>query len=342
MATAMQELCKNLNIKQNISTMYHPQTDGQSERTNQWLEQYLQIFRNGAQMDWSRWLPLAQYTHNAWPSATTGKSPFELIMGHIPYVHVGKTHSLAPAVNSRLAQTKAMRQAAQQVITHAQQITIRATKYRPFEEGQKVWLEATHLKTTHPMAKLSPRRYRPFEITKKLSHMVYQLSIPQQWKIHDVFHTALLTPYKETEEHGPNYHKPPPDVIEGELEWEVEQITGARCFGQSRQLQYQVRWVGYSDAHDTWETADDIHAPQLTADFWKGNQVLAQELAYKPTPIDERQTSSLSISLMTTHGSDHASQCHHHPSQVTSDEEHPHPASSNNGGSNSEPDPDGR
>ncbi len=307
----MRELCRNLNIKQNISTAYHPQTDGQSKRTNQWLEQYLRIFGNRAQTDWAKWLPLAQYTHNAWPSAATGKSPFKLIMGHVPYAHVGKTHSLAPAVDSRLAQTKAMRQAAQQAITHAQQITIRATKYKPFKEGQKVWLEATHLKTTHPTAKLSPRRYGPFEITKKLSHVVYQLRIPQQWKIHDVFHTALLTPYKETEEHGPNYHEPPPDVIEGEPEWEVEQIVGARRFGCSRRLQYRVRWTGYSDAHDTWETADDVHAPQLTVDFWKGNQALAKRIAYKPTPDEEKGTNSLSISLMTTNGSDHDNQ--HHP-----------------------------
>ncbi len=161
----MKELCRNLNIKQNISTTYHPQMDGQSERTNQWLEQYLRIFGNGVQTDWAKWLPLAQYTHNAWPSATTGKSPFELIMGHVPYVHMGKTHSLAPAIDSRLAQTKAMRQVVQQAITHAQQITVRATKYEPFEEGQKVWLEVTHQKTMHLMAKLGPKRYGPFEIT---------------------------------------------------------------------------------------------------------------------------------------------------------------------------------
>ncbi len=104
MATAMRELCRNLNIKQNISTTYHPQMDGQSEPTNQWLEQYLRIFGNGAQTDWAKWLLLAQYMHNTWPSATTGKSPFELIMGHIPYAHVGKTHSLAPAIDSRLTQ----------------------------------------------------------------------------------------------------------------------------------------------------------------------------------------------------------------------------------------------
>src|SRR6266446_7064870 len=290
-------------------------------------------------MDWAKWLPLAQYTHNTWPSATTGKSPFELIMGHVPYAHMGKTHSLTPAVNSRLAQTKAMRQAAQQAIMHAQQITIRATKYKPFNEGQKVWLEATHLKTTHPTAKLSLRRYGPFEITKKLSHVVYQLCIPQQWKIHDVFHTALLTPYKEMEEHGLNYHEPPPDVIEGKLEWEVEQIVGARRFGRSRWLQYRVRWTGYSNAHDTWETVDDVHAPQLTVDFWKGNQALAKQIAYKPTTSEGKETNSLSISLMTTNGPNNDNRHHSrsHQSRVASNEEHPDSPPSDDGGSDPEP-----
>ncbi len=166
--------------RQNISMAYHPQMDRQSERTNQWLEQYLRIFRNGAQTDWAKWLLLAQYTHNAWPSVAMGKAPFKLIMGHIPYAHIRKTHSLAPAINSRLPQTKAMRQAAQQAIMHVQQLMIRATRYKPFEEKQKVWLEATNLKMMHPTTKLSPRRYGLFKITKKLSHVVYQLHIPQQ------------------------------------------------------------------------------------------------------------------------------------------------------------------
>ena len=67
-----------LGIKQNISTAYHPQIDGQSERSNQWVEQYLRIYTNGTQDDWSDWLPITQYTYNAWPSDTTGKTPFEL------------------------------------------------------------------------------------------------------------------------------------------------------------------------------------------------------------------------------------------------------------------------
>ncbi len=115
---------------------------------------------------------------------------------------------------------------------------------------------------------------------------------------------SLLTPYKETEEHGPNYHEPPPDVIEGKPEWEVEQIVGARRFRRTRWLQYQVKWVRYSNTHDTWETVDDVHALQLTVEFWKGNQALAKEIAYKPPRNDKEETIPLSISLMTTHGTD--------------------------------------
>ena len=80
-STFSRELCRTLGITQNISTAYHPQTDGQSERTNQRLEQYLHIFIDYHQQNWASLLPLAQYTLNAWPNATTKKAPFELIMG---------------------------------------------------------------------------------------------------------------------------------------------------------------------------------------------------------------------------------------------------------------------
>ena len=83
-STFSRELCRTLGITQNISMAYHPQTDGQSEHTNQQLEQYLHIFIDYHQQNWAPLLPLAQYTLNAWPNATTKKAPFELIMGHIP------------------------------------------------------------------------------------------------------------------------------------------------------------------------------------------------------------------------------------------------------------------
>jgi len=78
------EMCSLLGIKQNISTAYHPQTDGQSERTNQSLEQYLRLYCGTHQKEWAAWLPLAQYTRNSWPNASTKKTPYELILGYTP------------------------------------------------------------------------------------------------------------------------------------------------------------------------------------------------------------------------------------------------------------------
>ena len=67
--------------------VYHPQTDSQSERSNQWLEQYLCIYGNFQQNDWVQYLPLAQYVYNTWPSSTMGMTPFELLMGFMPRIH---------------------------------------------------------------------------------------------------------------------------------------------------------------------------------------------------------------------------------------------------------------
>jgi hypothetical protein len=78
------EICKITSINQNISTAYHPQTDGQSERTNQTLETYLRIFCNEQQNDWAIWLPMAQFALNSRPSHTTKIPPFEALIGIIP------------------------------------------------------------------------------------------------------------------------------------------------------------------------------------------------------------------------------------------------------------------
>jgi hypothetical protein len=94
--------------------------------------------------------------------------------------------------------------------------------------GSKVWLEGANLKLTHPKAKLDAKRYGPFLITKAISPVVFQLALPPQWRIHDVFHASLLTPYKETEEYGENFMQPPPELIEGQEEYEVEQIIDSR------------------------------------------------------------------------------------------------------------------
>ena len=86
------ELCKVLQIKQNLCSAYHPQTDGLAEWTNQWVEQYLRIFGNGLQNDWADHLPMVQFVHNTWPYKVTKQSPFKLLIGNN-----ARTVILAPA-----------------------------------------------------------------------------------------------------------------------------------------------------------------------------------------------------------------------------------------------------
>jgi Chromo (CHRromatin Organisation MOdifier) domain len=76
------------------------------------------------------------------------------------------------------------------------------------------------------------------------------------------------TPYKETEEHGDNFAQPPLELIEGQEEYEVEQIVNSRRQGHARKLQYLLRWKGYSCAHDSWQDATEVHAPKLIKEYY--------------------------------------------------------------------------
>ena len=81
------------------------------------------------------------------------------------------------------------------------------------------------------MPKLTPKCHGPFTIAKRVSPVAYQLKLPMAWTIHDIFHASLLTPYHKTTEHGTNYTRPPPDLIEDAEEYEVEAIVNHHHFG---------------------------------------------------------------------------------------------------------------
>jgi Integrase zinc binding domain len=234
----IRELCKQLRIEQNISMAYHPQTDGQSERTNQWLEQYLRVYGNFQQNNWAALLPLAQFVHNSWPSDVTKRTPFDLLMGFMPKLWITKTALTLPEVERRKEWLQISRDCAQEAIKKAQSMVMKHNKqqrghkaYKPYKEGDLVWLDGKNLHTSHPVAKLAPKHWGPFKVIDVINPVSFCLEIPIQWKqkkIHPVFHASLLSPYKEMEEHGTNYPEPPPDLIEGEEEYEVEEILGSR------------------------------------------------------------------------------------------------------------------
>jgi hypothetical protein len=86
-------------------------------------------------------------------------------------------------------------------------------------------------------------------------------------KIHNVFHVDLLTPYHETDAYGQQYSQPPPELIDGDEEYEVEEIIDDRYNKKKRTRQYFVKWVGYSTSENTWVDKKDLHSPELLTEY---------------------------------------------------------------------------
>src|SRR5579863_297710 len=174
------ELCQLLDIKQNISSAYHPQTDGASECTNQSLEQYLRLFCGTQQNNWHAWLPLAQYMKNSWPSTTTKCTPFNLLIGYMLHTHQPIRKTINPSLEDRLETIKDTRDAAQEAQHKAQEFWVKEKPhFKGFEPGTCIWLEGANLRLPSTVTpKLSLRRYGPFEVVAKISHVAYKLCLP--------------------------------------------------------------------------------------------------------------------------------------------------------------------
>ncbi|ESK97667.1 hypothetical protein Moror_17457 [Moniliophthora roreri MCA 2997] len=222
---------KQLSIKHSMSTAFHPQTDRETEQVNQEIEVYLCIFCSKEQMKWKEYLPIAEFAHNNRTHSVLKQSPFFMMMGyHLRAFPTVFERTSIPSVEERLKELQRVREEIVSLLELAQQKMMQQEKQKleMFDVGQKVWLEGKNLAIGYPTKKLALKREGPFKILKVLSPVTYHLELPHQWKIHPVFHAALLMPFKETEAHGPSFTEPPLDLTEGFKEYEVEVVMGHR------------------------------------------------------------------------------------------------------------------
>jgi len=222
-------LTKELGIQQNLSMAFHPQTDGLSKQKNQWIKQYLQLITTN-QEDWSDWLAVATLIHNNSVNSTTGFAPNELIIGWEPLL-IAEQGELSNNITAEGQATKLRHNRILAIQAINKTVQKDAPTIPRWTIGQRVWLDGKNLPLLYRTIKLAPQRYRPFTITKVISPVAYHLELPIQWNIHPVFHASLLTPYIETDSHGPNFSQPPPDLIKGENKYKVETIRKHRHFG---------------------------------------------------------------------------------------------------------------
>ena len=247
------ELLKLLGIKSALSTAYHPQTDGTTERANQEIEAYLSIYCSSHPEEWPQALHLLEFTHNNRRHADRQNTPFELMFGESPIaIPLSFETTKYPTIEEKMGSLLRNREEALAAheLARSRMIDRRKSSFVPFKKGDQVWLDSRNLKTIYHK-KMKPKREGPFTITEVLGPVTYRLKLPATWRIHNVFHAALLRSYKENTVYGENYTKPPPDLADGEEVYDVETILNHRKRG--RGYQYFVKWRGYPISDASWE-----------------------------------------------------------------------------------------
>jgi transposase InsO family protein len=280
------ELCRLLGIKVKLSTAYHPQTDGQSERANREMERYLRTFVSFEQDDWVRLLPAAEFAANAASSEATKLSPFEVTRGTLPRLSFEDPGTPPPteSARDRVARKYAegMAQKMKDVWSFArdsmkeaqQRMTVQANKHRNDQEfavGEKVWLSTRNLPlakgtTVKRSRKLDAKMAGPFTISERKSRNAYRLQLPSTMRIHDVFHADLLTRDPDDPLQGQENDAPPPIEMDQELEWEVEDILEVRRRG--RGIQARAKWVGWADDPAWYPISNFTNSAEVLRDFY--------------------------------------------------------------------------
>ena len=274
------ELYASLGVQQRFSTAFHPQTDGQVERSNQVLECMLRHYVGPNLDDWDEHLALCEFAVNSAYHQAVKASPFQLLYGKNPRI---PTSAAPPAsvvrdrksgkvsVSKTLGRASDAVQHARQCMTRAQQrYKAYADQHRrdqEFQIGDRVLINTKFLRKG-PGRSLMPRFIGPHQVVKKIGQVAYELKLPATMRCHDVFHVSLLEPYNES-----GRCQPPPKTLmmDGSEEFEVREVLEHRTVskGRKRVNEYLVSWDGYDPTHDEWMLESDLtNARDRIKEYW--------------------------------------------------------------------------
>lgn len=252
-----------------LSTTAHPQTDGQTERVNQWLDQYLRTYVNYQQDDWADMLPLAEFAYNNAQHSSTTVSPFYATYGYHPRFnflvdqpgeaqdYLNELHRITERIGNYLAEGQERQ---------AHYYNKKRKQAPKFTKDQLVWLSTRNFRIKDRTPKLTAKWVGPYRVSKVISDHAYRLELPSHMRINNSFHVSLLEPYNPNPFEGRIPPPPAPVEVEGEEEYEVKEILDSRKrYGK---LQYLVSWVGYNREEDSWQPATNVsNAPEAIRVF---------------------------------------------------------------------------
>jgi transposase InsO family protein len=302
------ELYRLLGIKVASSTAYHPQTDGQTERVNQEMEQFLRLFTSERQDDWDELLPLGEFAYNNHVHSSTQQTPFMVDTGRHPRMgfeprqpqsKVPEVREFASKISKGVEEAKAALAKAKD--DYAKYYDRRRTPAPQLKPGDRVWLDSSDIKTTRPSAKLAHKQLGPYKVERCVGRDSYRLRLPiSMRRLHPVFSIVKLTPAPPDPFPG-RQTVPPPDpiLVDGHMQYEVEEILDSRT--RYRRLEYLVKWKGYDTGENMWIPHYNVAAPEAIAKFYKKHPGAPRSISFADFDSISFSRADLSLNWRSTH-----------------------------------------
>jgi hypothetical protein len=268
-----EKLHKSMDTKLNFSSAYHPQTDGQTERINQILEDMLRACALKYGKSWDKSLPYAEFSYNNSYQASIKMAPCEALYGRqcrtpLFWSQTGESQVFGPDVlKDAEKQVQMVRERLKVAQTRQKSYADKRMRDLSFEVGDFVYLKVSPMRGTRRFKvkrKLATRYVGPFKIVDRKGEVAYQLELPPQLSdVHDVFHVSQLKKCLRV----PEEQLPMEELyLEGDLTYNerpvrildtTEQVTRSKVIKMCK-----VQWSHHTEDEATWE-----HKEELRADY---------------------------------------------------------------------------
>jgi len=281
-AELTKELNRMLGIKMKLSTAFHPQMDGQIERMNQELEQYLRFFVEHRQKDWPEWLVAAEFAVNNKAHTATKVSPFMANYGK--ELRMGGDIRRKEKVESVTKFVEKMKKVQEETEATLRKTQEEMKRYADRERKKaEVWKREDRVLLStkdlvfkeRPSKKLMERYVGPYAIEEVVSSNAVKLRLPSSMRIHPVINVSWIVRYKKQVK-GQKREEGKLVEVEGVEEWEVEKILNKKKIRGVEK--YLIRWKGFTAEGDTWERRENLkNAKELIKEFEQGEVVVRRE-----------------------------------------------------------------
>uniref|UniRef100_A0AAQ4R240 Chromo domain-containing protein n=1 Tax=Gasterosteus aculeatus aculeatus TaxID=481459 RepID=A0AAQ4R240_GASAC len=265
------EFCTLIGATASLSSGFHPQSNGQTERKNQEMEVSLRCMVSSHPSTWSKQLMWVEYAHNTLVSSSTGLSPFQCAHGYQPPLFPALEREVScPAVQTFIRQCRrtwaqARANLQRSVTRYSASANGRRSTAPTYRVGQKVLLSTQYLPLRDDSKKLAQKFTGPFEILKIVNPAAVRLKLPRTMRVHPTFHVSKIKPVVESPLVPATPAPPPPRIVDGGPVYSVRRLIRSRRRG--RGIQYLVDWEGYGPETRSWVPAGFIVDPRLITGF---------------------------------------------------------------------------